>query len=151
VNCWGMMGPAISDYNMRLILLSVIQLSVGHCSYLIKVGLGWSEDARSSFALFNSCCQDCAKVGLVYRNSFTKHSFFNENLRIDFSTKTRIELHRISFLIKSRWKRGKHFNYFFCIRHDTKTPLLFFNKKSTIFCTILYRWFKSCIQAIFPK
>ncbi len=26
------MGPAISDYNMRLILLSVIQLSGGHCT-----------------------------------------------------------------------------------------------------------------------
>jgi len=31
------MGPAISDYNMRLILLSVIQLSGGHCiRYLLK-------------------------------------------------------------------------------------------------------------------
>ncbi len=27
----GIMGPALSDYNMWLILLSVIQLSGGHC------------------------------------------------------------------------------------------------------------------------
>jgi len=32
VYSWGTMGPALSDYNMRLILLSVIQLSGGHCT-----------------------------------------------------------------------------------------------------------------------
>jgi hypothetical protein len=30
------MGPAISDYNMRLILLSGIQLSGGHCNYILE-------------------------------------------------------------------------------------------------------------------
>ena len=30
VYCWGKMGPAVSDYNKRLILLSVIQLNGGH-------------------------------------------------------------------------------------------------------------------------
>jgi len=29
---WGIMGPVFSDYNMQLILLSVIQLSGGHCT-----------------------------------------------------------------------------------------------------------------------
>ncbi len=32
------MGPAISDYNMRLILLSVIQISSGHCILDHKIG-----------------------------------------------------------------------------------------------------------------
>ena len=30
----GIMGPVISDYNKRLILLSVIQISGGHCSFI---------------------------------------------------------------------------------------------------------------------
>jgi hypothetical protein len=29
------MGPVVSDYNKRLILLSVIQLSGGHCKWTI--------------------------------------------------------------------------------------------------------------------
>jgi len=36
------MGPALSDYNMRLIQLSVIQLSGGHCTskmYSIEVNI----------------------------------------------------------------------------------------------------------------
>ena len=31
VYCWGKMGPAVTDYNKRLIVLSVILLSGGHC------------------------------------------------------------------------------------------------------------------------
>ncbi len=34
--CCGINGPAISDYNNRLILLSVIQLSSGHCNLKIE-------------------------------------------------------------------------------------------------------------------
>ena len=34
-DCLGIMGPIISDNNKRLIILSVIQLSGGHCITII--------------------------------------------------------------------------------------------------------------------
>jgi len=52
----GIMGSAISDYNMRLILLTVIQLSGGHCKTiepnifqlitLFKPYSGWSTSKQ---------------------------------------------------------------------------------------------------------
>ncbi len=39
-----MNGPAISDYNKRLIQLSVIQLSGGHCMYFLHFTMFMPDD-----------------------------------------------------------------------------------------------------------
>ena len=49
VYCLGILGPAKSDYNMRLILLSVIQLSGGHCISKQQKHLLIDSKAQQSF------------------------------------------------------------------------------------------------------
>ncbi len=51
VCCYCTNGPAISDYNKRLILLTVIQLSGGHCTYMVSKS--WSK------------CNDCFRFFCV--------------------------------------------------------------------------------------
>ena len=47
------MGPAMSDYNMRLILSSVIQLSGGYCAQLMLVFTGKEKWKKLSTANYD--------------------------------------------------------------------------------------------------
>ena len=49
------MGPAVSDYNKRLIILSVIQLSGGHCTL------------KTQWSTLNSCINGHVATSLLWR------------------------------------------------------------------------------------
>ena len=67
------MGPAMSDYNMRLILSSVIQLSGGYFAQLMLVFTGKEKWKKLSTANYDGNChiQHCVKI-----------LFFNESKRV---------------------------------------------------------------------
>ena len=91
--CLGMMGPAISDYNKRLILLSVIQLSGRHSILLVNNGVALKQNIL--FILFiltlvqkvqYSHNREVVCSNLVSSNARWK--WFQSHARIDSCTST---------------------------------------------------------------
>ncbi len=60
--CLGIDGPANSDYNKRLILLSVIHLSGGHCIFGVIWGLAISGFDHSRFCKLIPSLQFVVKI-----------------------------------------------------------------------------------------
>jgi len=83
VYCWGIMGPTLSDYNMQLILLSVIQLSGGHCTMFRPVRWlflthFWTRLKCTSFLRERG---GVLKIGFSLKPNQTKLSFSKSIIR----------------------------------------------------------------------
>ena len=105
VYCWGIMEKAISDYNMRLILKYVIQLSGGHCAL-----------KRSVYDSVYKWTHNFTKFYLEFNFKEWQEIFFRSEIRIQSNV---VDMTDEAFTCKnnSNWQwaceKNKVYFYFF--------------------------------------
>ncbi len=85
--CCGINGPAISDYNKRVIPLSVIQLGGGHCTKYFMHSIIWQSLPQNCLLYFCQVKKNAADGQHSTHPSFTYRLFdilFNSKFEKDF-------------------------------------------------------------------